>query len=150
KEIGGERIFGTLVDKIAFPPREAVDASVDNSPPSDPADDVVESELVTMVAGTVEDDWTDAAGGGKRRGSPFRANLWVGKLEWTSECGDGSSIARIRSHPVELRLDQARYRVAVPFRQAVPAGRVVRYALDLIAARASEHDFIVVLQTADG
>jgi hypothetical protein len=149
--IGGERIFGTLVDKIAYPAKDSADASIDNSAPSDPADDVVvEPELVTVAAGTIEYDWTDAAGVANRRVSPFRANLWLGKLETASECGDGSSIARIRSNPLELKLDQARYRVAVPFRQAVPAGRVARYALGLIAARASEHDFVVVLQLADG
>jgi hypothetical protein len=143
KEIGGANVFGTLSERVAFSKTHEEDDPNDNSAYYD-------LDLITIVAGALEYDWTDASGSGHRRSSPFRANLWLGKLSTRLECGDGASVKRIRQNPLDLKLDQARYRIAVPFRQGLPAGRVARYALLLNAARASDHDFTVVLQLADG
>jgi hypothetical protein len=137
REIGGASLFGSLADKVRI--------SGVGSYANDDA-----GNIVTMVAGVLEYDWTDAAGTLHNRASPFRERLWLGRINFGAECGDGASVKRVAQSPLELKLDQSSYRISVPIKEAVPAGRAARYSLFLNAARSSQHDFVVALQLADG
>jgi hypothetical protein len=136
-QIGGVRLFGKLMDKINLS-----DLDTPRQGDSMPL-------LLTAVTGSLEYEWTDSAGRSQKRVSPFNETIRLGRVNSTLECGDGSTVTRPTQKPIELGVDRANYRVAVPFRQAVPAGRFSRFALPLTAARSSEHDFTVVLQLAD-
>jgi hypothetical protein len=132
-EIGGGKVFGTLLDKIANPPG-AEDAST----------------FATTAAGVLEYDWTDAGGQTHHRVSPLRPVLWLGQILIEAECGDGSTTERIARGSLKLQVDRADYRISVPFQRQVPAGRVGSYSMLIEAPRSSQHDFTIVLQLADG
>jgi hypothetical protein len=137
REIGGASLFGSLADKVRISgvgPYGNDDAG----------------NIVTTVAGVLEYDWTDAAGTVHNRASPFRERLWLGRVNFGVECGDGASVKRPAQSPLKLKLDQSGYRISVPIKEAVPAGRTTRYSLLLNSARSSQHDFVVALQLADG
>jgi hypothetical protein len=136
-QLGGASLFGSLANKVRISgvgPYANDDAG----------------NIVTTVAGVLEYDWTDAAGKVQNRVSPFRQRLWLGRINFGAECGDGASVKRPAQSPLEFKLDQSGYRISVPIKEAVPAGRTARYALLLNAARSSQHDFVVALQLADG
>jgi hypothetical protein len=132
-EIGGRQLFGTLLDKIANPPR-IQDSTI----------------FATTAAGVLEYDWTDAGGQMHHRVSPLRPVLWLGQILIEAECGDGSTTERIARGSVKLQVDRANYRIPVPFQRQVPAGRVQPYSMLVEAPRSSQHDFTIVLQLADG
>jgi hypothetical protein len=136
-QIGGNSVFGNLADKVRI---------------SGLGDDGYQDQgnIVTVVAGQLEYEWADSMGVVHNRASPFRARLWLGRINAGRECGDGSSVKRVARSPLELKLDQSGYRVAIPIKESVPAGRVARYSMFLNAARASQHDFVIALQLADG
>jgi hypothetical protein len=136
--IGGKKVFGTLADKISFPPGSGQARLLD------------ESELVTTVAGVLEYEWTDAAGVVHPRRSPFRGVIWLGHIQTEAECGEGAPPELITRKPLELQVDHSDYRIALPFQRAVPAGQIARYVLLITAPRSSEHEFSIVLQLADG
>jgi hypothetical protein len=143
-ELGGAKLFGRLADKIGLVGFGGIDSDV-------PGEEGYHSaNMVAAVAGVLEYEWSDAAGTTHTRSSPFREILSLGMVNGALECGDGASVKRVASHPLALKVDQAGYRIAVPFKDSVAAGRVARYALSLIATRASEHDFTFVLQLSDG
>jgi hypothetical protein len=138
-KIGGRNVFGTLTDKISFPPSGTSQLGQPNK-----------SELVATMAGVLEYEWTDASGTAHSRTSPFRTFLWLGHIQTEAECGEGGVTELITHKPLQLQVDRADYRIPVPFQRAVPAGRVARYDLLIEAPRSSEHDFSIVLQLADG
>jgi hypothetical protein len=133
----GSGVFGSLADKVHISGLGQYGGDT-------------QGNLVTAIAGRLEYDWTDAAGTVHNRTSPFREQLWLGKINLAPECGDGASVKRVSQSPLELKLDQSGYRVTVPIKTALPAGRSARYSMFLSAARASQHDFVVALQLADG
>jgi hypothetical protein len=137
-KIGGRNVFGTLTDKISFPP-----GAKSFGEPN-------KSDLVAMLAGVLEYEWTDAVGKTHSRTSPFRSILWLGHIQTELECGEGATTELITQRPLRLQLDRTDYRIPVPFQREVPAGRVARYDLLIEAPRSSEHDFSIVLQLADG
>lgn len=133
--IGGGKVFGSIADKVSLPP-------------GDKGND--EPRLVTMVAGVLEYQWTDAAGQTHPRVSPFRGILWLAQIYVEAERGEGSTAERPIRKTIQLMVDRSDYRIALPFQREVPAGRVAAYSLPIEAPRASEHDFAIVLQLADG
>jgi hypothetical protein len=136
-KIGGSKVFGSLADKVSL------------VPPGFPGSDDV-PRLVTMAAGVLEYQWIDAAGQMHTRVSPFRDILWLGHVYYEAEKGEGSGTERPIRKTIQLLVDRSDYRIALPFQREVPAGRVVAYSLPIEAPRASEHDFTLVLQLADG
>jgi hypothetical protein len=138
-KIGGRNVFGTLTDKISYPPSGGSQLGEPNK-----------SELVATMAGVLEYEWTDASGTAHPRSSPFRTFLWLGHIQTEMECGEGGVAELITHKPLQLQIDRADYRIPVPFQRAVPSGRVARYDLLIEAPRSSEHDFSIVLQLADG
>jgi len=102
------------------------------------------------VQGVLAYDWSDQRGQIHHRQSPFKTNLTLGQLPAFGECGEGSPIERIRQNSVVLRNDGQSYRIAVPARRGIPAGRVGSYAFEIDSARSSEHNFAIVAQLADG
>jgi hypothetical protein len=136
-EIGGANLFGSLLNKVRI-----LGLAIEP--------DYGQLNIVTTVAGTLEYDWTDAAGTVHKRTSPFRERLWLGRITPGGDCGDGASVKRVAQAPLTLKLDQSSYRVSVPIKDAVPAGRAARYSLFLNATRSSQHDFVVALELADG
>jgi hypothetical protein len=143
-QIGGSQVFGSLVDRIAF------SSEPDNGSGDTAIDANHNQQLIIGVVGTLEYDWTDAERQTQRRVSRFREVIRLGSVNESPECGDGASVTRLRENPTELKVDQSDYRIAIPFRENVPAGRVARYGLKLNAARASTHVFSIVLQLANG
>ncbi len=143
-EIGGTRVFGSLIDKIDFRRDDAqLDPAAERS--------VTNLQLSTEIVGTLEYDWTDSTGEVRKRVSPFKEEIRLGVVNvQEGEC-DGSSLERIPGQNArDLRVDHTGYRVTLPFRESVPAGRVARFGLKLRAPRASQHDFTIAVQLADG
>jgi hypothetical protein len=140
--IGGSTIFGSLMNKVHL--YGVADASKQYR------HDDYSGAVMTGIAGTLEYEWTDSDGTIQTRTSPFREVLPLGKINEGAECGEGSPTERIAAHPLRLRLDEAQYRIAVPFQRTIPATRVARFGFELTADRSSQHDFSVVLQLSDG
>jgi hypothetical protein len=136
-KIGGSKVFGSLADKVSL------------VPPGFPGNDDA-PRLVTMAAGVLEYQWTDASGQTHSRVSPFRDILWLGRIYTEAEKGEGSATERPIRETIQLQVDRSDYLITRPFQREVPAGRVAAYSLPMEAPRASEHDFTLVLQLADG
>jgi hypothetical protein len=142
-KLGAEQTFGKLLDKIRFAGVEKGSLGDDDYPPN-------ELDLITGIVGSLEYEWVDSSGTIQRRTSPFRSRLQLGRVSKKAGCeGGADSLRVIQQQPLDMKVDQSSYRIAIPFREMVPPGRVSRFAFSLKAPRASEHEFALVLLLAD-
>jgi hypothetical protein len=109
-----------------------------------------ETDIFVSAAGTLDYGWQDSRSAPQISSSPFNVKLPLGHVKTEVECGEGGQREAIASKPLEFRLDQSNYRLPVAFRSSIPAGRTSRFTVAVKAAKASQHDFSVVLQLADG
>jgi hypothetical protein len=111
-----------------------------------------EDAISVDAIGTLEYVWTDHKGEKKRRVSKVTATLALGHLHRPdSRCAEEAGPEIVLPKPLNLRLDQSRYRLPIVFPpRALPAARITRLVLPVKAARSSQHEFRVVVQMADG
>jgi hypothetical protein len=109
-----------------------------------------DTDIFVSAAGMLDYGWQDSKGAPKSTSSPFNIRLPLGHVKIEAECGEGGQRDRIASNPLEFRLDQSSYRLPVAFQRSIPAGRTSRFTVAVRAGKASQHDFTVVLQLADG
>ena len=102
------------------------------------------------VAGTLDYDWAESGGTPQHKSSPFSVTLPIASVANDAECGEGGEIIPVSHDPFMLHLDEANYRIAIPFAGDVTPGFTARWRIELQAPETSEHDFSLVLLTADG
>jgi hypothetical protein len=108
------------------------------------------TSIVVSVHGTLDYNWRDSTGASQTRSSPFNVLLPLGHIKIEAECGEGGEREVVAANPLQFKLDQTDYRLAISFQRSIPAGRTSQYAVTVKAAKSSHHDFTVVLQLADG
>jgi hypothetical protein len=106
--------------------------------------------VTVNIAGTLDYDWTGSDGVTASKSSPFSVILPIASVANDAECGEGGEIIPVRHDPFMLRLDEIDYRIAIPFAGDIPPGFTARWRIELQAPETSEHDFELVLLTADG
>jgi hypothetical protein len=109
-----------------------------------------EITINVTATGVLDYAWHDSAGVEHKRSSPYKLTLPLGHVHIEPECGEGGETDSITSKPISFKLDQNNYRLPVSFQRSVPAGRTSRFVITIDAKKASEHEFSVVLQLADG
>jgi len=127
-EIAGSGLFGSLSRQIALDERD----------------------IYVNAAGALNYVWRDQKGQENARTSPFSAKILLGRTPIEAECGEGAEKEPVGKKPLEFRLGQSKYRLPVAFERTIQAGRSARYTVAVGARMSSEHNFRVVLQTADG
>ncbi|MBN9345662.1 MAG: hypothetical protein J0I48_05565 [Devosia sp.] len=108
------------------------------------------STVTVNIAGTLDYDWTGSDGVTAAKSSPFSVVLPIASVANDAECGEGGEIIPVSHDPFMLRLDESGYRIAIPFAGDVTPGFTSRWRIELQAPETSEHDFALVLLTADG
>ena len=106
--------------------------------------------VTVNVAGTLDYEWTGSDGLTASKSSPFSVVLPIASVANDAECGEGGEIIPVSHDPFMLRLDERNYRIAIPFAGDVAPGFTSRWRIELQAPETSEHDFRLVLLTADG
>jgi hypothetical protein len=106
--------------------------------------------VTVNVAGTLDYDWAETGGASSHKSSPFSIVLPIASVANDAECGEGGEIIPVSHDPFMLHLDESNYRIAIPFAGDVTPGFTARWRIELQAPETSEHDFQLVLLTADG
>jgi hypothetical protein len=106
--------------------------------------------VTVNVAGTLDYDWAEAGGASSHKSSPFSIVLPIASVANDAECGEGGEIIPVSHDPFMLHLDESNYRIAIPFAGDVTPGFTARWRIELQAPETSEHDFQLILLTADG
>ena len=106
--------------------------------------------VTVNIAGTLDYDWTGSDGVTASKSSPFSVILPIASVANDAECGEGGEIIPVNHDPFMLRLDESDYRIAIPFAGDITPGFTARWRIELQAPETSEHDFELVLLTADG
>jgi len=106
--------------------------------------------VTVNVAGTLDYDWAESGGTPSHKSSPFSVVLPIASVANDAECGEGGEIIPVSHDPFMLHLDESNYRIAIPFAGDVTPGFTSRWRIELQAPETSEHDFQLVLLTADG
>ena len=106
--------------------------------------------VTIAVTGTLDYEWAGADGAVAHKSSPFSLTLPVASVANDAECGEGGEIVPVLHDPFMLRLDEANYRIAIPFSGDVTPGFTARWRIQVRAPETSEHDFELVLLLADG
>lgn len=106
--------------------------------------------VTVNVAGTLDYDWAESGGSPAHKSSPFSVVLPIASVANDAECGEGGEIIPVSHDPFMLHLDESNYRIAIPFAGDVTPGFTARWRVELQAPETSEHDFRLVLLTADG
>jgi hypothetical protein len=106
--------------------------------------------VTVNVAGTLDYDWAESGGTPQHKSSPFAVTLPIASVANDAECGEGGEIIPVSHDPFMLHLDESNYRIAIPFAGDVTPGFTSRWRIELQAPETSEHDFSLVLLTADG
>jgi hypothetical protein len=106
--------------------------------------------VTVNVAGTLDYDWAESGGTPQHKSSPFAVTLPIASVANDAECGEGGEIIPVSHDPFMLHLDEINYRIAIPFAGDVTPGFTSRWRIELQAPETSEHDFSLVLLTADG
>jgi hypothetical protein len=106
--------------------------------------------VTVNISGTLDYDWAESGGTPASKSSPFSVVLPIASVANDAECGEGGEIIPVSHDPFMLRLDESNYRIAIPFAGDVTPGFTARWRIELQAPETSEHDFRVVLLTADG
>jgi hypothetical protein len=109
-----------------------------------------DNDMRVSALGTLDYTWQDSKGGQHTASSPYNLTVPLGHIKIEAECGEGGERDVIAANPLELRLDQSGYRIPVSFQRTIPAQQTSRFTVTLKAAKASDHDFTVVLQLANG
>jgi hypothetical protein len=107
--------------------------------------------ITTTVIGQIDYTWKDAKGLLNKRRSPYSIEipLLTFKVGLTAECGAGAPVDA-DDPATKLKLDEANYRLPLAIGAAISPGRNSQYGISLMAEKASQHTFQVVLQLADG
>jgi hypothetical protein len=106
--------------------------------------------VTVNVVGTLDYDWAETGGASSHKSSPFSIVLPIASVANDAECGEGGEIIPVSHDPFMLHLDESNYRIAIPFAGDVTPGFTARWRIELQAPETSEHDFQLVLLTADG
>jgi hypothetical protein len=128
QQIRGTGVFGSLAPQISLD----------------------EITIRVTATGVLDYVWHDHNGAEHKRSSPYRLNLPLGHVHIEAECGEGGETDLIASKPISFKLDQNNYRLPLSFQRNIPAGRTSRFTITVDAKKASDHEFTVVLQLADG
>jgi hypothetical protein len=105
----------------------------------------------THVVAELTYRWHDVSGRVTQRSSPVQAVFELFQFDTGEgpECGAGGpGEAGFKS--IRLELDRTNYRIPLPFRGAMGPRQNRRFELTLTAIKASQHNFQVVLELADG
>jgi hypothetical protein len=107
--------------------------------------------VTTKIVGTLSYQWKDVSGAVKTREQPFRQDIGVFDFDTGAgpECG-AAGPGEAGFDPIKLPTDRKAYRQPLPYRGPVGARAVRRLELTLMADRASQHSFAVVVETSDG
>lgn len=100
--------------------------------------------------GTLNYEWVDRLGQTQRTKSPLRANLKVGSLVATSECGEGSDFGNPFPAPFVLPEEAPAYQYPFLLNGTVFPGTVSNWGFQIDSPKSSRHVFEVVLQLSDG
>jgi hypothetical protein len=106
--------------------------------------------VTVNIAGTLDYDWTATDGATASKSSPFSVILPIASVANDAECGEGGEIIPVNHDPFMLHLDEANYRIAIPFAGDVTPGFTARWRIELQAPETSEHDFELVVLLSDG
>ncbi len=106
--------------------------------------------VTVNISGTLDYDWTGSDGVTASKSSAFSVILPIASVANDAECGEGGEIIPVNHDPFMLHLDEANYRIAIPFAGDVTPGFTARWRLELQAPETSEHDFELVVLLADG
>lgn len=106
--------------------------------------------VTVAIAGTLDYDWSASDGAVSHKSSPFSVILPIASVASDAECGEGGEIIPVSHDPFMLHLDDANYKIAIPFAGDVEPGFTSRWRIELQAPETSEHDFQLVLLLADG
>jgi hypothetical protein len=106
--------------------------------------------VVTYVLGSFSYDWTDSNGVARSTQSPFATPVALGHFKQGTEEGEGGERQIVTTKAIQLKLDRSNYRLPVSFQAALPPGRTSRWSFPIAADKASQHQFIIVVQLEDG
>jgi hypothetical protein len=109
-----------------------------------------ETSFVLRLRSVLEYSWRDAKGNSVNWSHPFTTRLPLGYFRHMHDCGEMANVQTVTSKAQQFRLDAAGYRIPVSFQTTVPPGRTSPLALPVEAEKSSAHEFVVVLQLANG
>ncbi len=115
-----------------------------------PQMDLQRDQIMVSAAGTLDYSWRDGKGAEHSRSSPYNVKLALGHVKVETECGEGGAPDVVTANALQFKLDQSDYKLPISFRRSIPAGRTSQFLVSVKADKASEHEFTVVLQLADG
>lgn len=113
----------------------------------------VNGDVMTKLIGTLSYEWRDAAGGMQTRTQPVDIALLLFRFQVARELLNllaAPSREEEGYAPIALQLDRSGYRLPLPYRPLIGAGRNQRLQLTLTAPKASRHRFRVVVESSDG
>ena len=109
-----------------------------------------ETRILAPVSGVYGYTWIDSKGVEHTRSSSFSLKLYLAHLPTVAECGEGGAPEVARKSPVRLMLDATNYSLPLSFRKSITGGQTARFALQLSAAKSSQHKFAVTAVLSDG
>lgn len=127
-ELGNSGLFGNLADAI----------------------DLDGSSVVIPYTARLDFDWVQANGRSQSESLTFSDYVKVGTLPFQAECGEGGAFEEAFPNPFHLSLDRDNYTLPFGLNARVMPGQLNRWKFNIIADKASFHEFQIVLSLADG
>jgi hypothetical protein len=112
--------------------------------------DLGETIIILKLATVLEYSWHDSKGNKRDWKHPFVTKLNLGILKQEAEQGEGATPQIVTTKTQQFKLDASGYRIPVAFQAPIQSGRTNPLILAVEAEKSSEHEFTVVIQTADG
>ncbi|WP_161494843.1 PAN domain-containing protein [Bradyrhizobium canariense] len=110
-----------------------------------------DTTFVLRFAGVLHYTWHDAQSKVQSWENPFTATLPLGFIKPTAFCGaEGGGPQIITTKTQQFKLDATAYKIPVAYQTTISSSRTVPLVFPLEAPKASSHDFVVVVQLADG
>jgi len=111
------------------------------------------NQVLTRLIGTLSYQWRDAAGAVHTREQALNVeqrlfSFDIGEQPTASVGAPGREEEGFA--PVSLQLERKSYQLPLPYRPLLAPGQNQRFQLTLDAAKASHHQFRVVMETSDG